>query len=161
MHPFSKILSAVLYQKLRPLGFRLKHLTFISDESDVFSLINLQSSSKTTKDVLVVTLNLGVYSKTIAEMLGEPKKEPDIWDCHWRRRIGHLLPKSTDMWWEIHNQSEAESTASEFASLLELYGIQALEEVSSTNMLLESWRHHISPGLMDVQRDRYLALFEE
>lgn len=146
---------------LKPIGYRKRGNTFLAERNDVLLLVQLQKSHKTTRDTLIATLNLGVFSPALSQKLGLVDERPTIPDCHWRQRIGDLLPEQSDKWWEIHSEEEAIAAGNEIAGLLERYGIPALEEVSSSAKLRTLWLSGQSPGLTEHQCQRYLGALDE
>ena len=97
---FKTIVLAQLHAVLKPEGFRKKQSTFSSETDHSVLFIQLQSSSKTTKDSLVITVNLGIFSKRVAVIVGNTR-EPNILEAHWQDRIGHFMQEGMDKWWEI------------------------------------------------------------
>ena len=156
-------MANALLKSLQPFlasrGFRRKGQTFISEREDVFLLVNLQRSTTSTKDARIVTLNLGVYSKSLAAKTHEALPM-SIWTCHWRQRIGHLLPERRDQWWKILQDGDMSQTAAELRDALERYGLNALEDVASTERLRALWQEGRSPGLTLKQRLDFLALLD-
>ncbi len=106
-------------------------------------------------------MNLGVFSRIVAGKLGINTSEPTIPDCHWRERIGFLIPDRFDKWWEVNDEHQAQQVGAEIVALLDSVGIPALEAVASTRNLRMLWASGRSPGLTDVQRQRYLDRLEE
>ena len=67
---YKRTILTQLHTLLKPMGFRKKGQYFSMDKNDTVLFVQLQSSSKSTKDRLVVTINLGIFSRTVAERLG-------------------------------------------------------------------------------------------
>ncbi|MBI3313387.1 MAG: DUF4304 domain-containing protein [Candidatus Omnitrophica bacterium] len=154
---FMKLIAEKNHELLKPIGFHKKGLNFLCDRADdVVLVIQLQSSSKTTKNFLVMTLNLGVFSKILSKKLGAEIKKPTIPDCHWRERIGNLSEYRSDKWWEVKNELEAYAVADEIVKLIKKHGLPALEAVDSTEKLKELWEGGFSPGLHKSERQHYL-----
>lgn len=158
---FTKMIIKAIQTHLAPLGFKKKHTSFLLDKEDVLIIVNFQKSGKSTQDILIGTVNLGVVSKPIAERMDQIPANIPIWDAHWRQRLGHLIPEHTDKWWEVHDAEQAIQAGDEIISLLMIYGLPAIELVSSTSKLRELWQTGQSPGLTAGQRDQFLAVLTE
>jgi hypothetical protein len=153
-----RIIANRLADALRPLGFVEKGKgTLMRYRDDIVQVINLQKGKQTTKDKVVVTVNLGAYSIPLGQELGSPAPD-DIWDCHWRERLGFLLADKTDKWWDIHNLAEADSFAADLSEMISKSALPLFERLDSTSNLVCLWQQGASPGLTKVERDRYLEL---
>lgn len=106
-----------MHALLRPMGFRKNHQCFSLEAGDTVLFIQMQSSMSSTKNVPIVTINLGIFSQTVAINEGNTRA-PNILDSHWRARIGRFMPDGRDKWWTIHNQNEADRCGAEISSIL-------------------------------------------
>jgi hypothetical protein len=89
---------------LRTAGFRKSARTFRRDLSSRTQVINVQGSQWNSPDDAQVTINLGVYYPEMASLLDWrllAKAGPLESDCQARQRIGFLLPKAQDHWWQL------------------------------------------------------------
>jgi hypothetical protein len=152
LNPFAAPIAELL--KIR--GFKKKGLRFVADPGDALLIIQLQSSSSSTGSQKILTVNLGVYSKTLAAKLGEQKSSPTVWDCHWQERLGYLMKDPTDKWWTMSSEAEAQAAGQEAAGLLRDAGIPLLESLNSTERLRALWQRGESPGITPFTRDQYL-----
>ena len=59
------------HEVLKTVGFCKNGSTFSSENKDVVQFVQLQSSSKTTSAKLVTTMNLGIFSRTVAAGVGK------------------------------------------------------------------------------------------
>ena len=157
---YKQIILAQLHAVLKPRGFRKKQTLFSAERGDAVLFVQLQSSQKSTKDVLIATVNLGIFSRTIAERVGNTH-DPNIRESHWRKRIGMFLPESSDKWWEIHSENEANSCATEITSLLTQSVLPEMETLASTENLKSLWREGKSPGIGENQRRQYLQVLDD
>ena len=156
----SSILETISYS-LKPAGFRRSGTTFSVERNDVVWIVQVQKSQKTTSELLVVTVNLGVFSRVLAARLGQHYKKPSIWECHWQQRLGFLTPAREDQWWKIRTIEEAQSIGNELSGYITTYGLPILETLSSTAELRRLWETGRSPGLTEAQRQRYLKAVNE
>ena len=147
-----KRLLDVVEHELVSLGFRRSGRSFFRDDGEVILIVNFQKGQKSTKDLLVVAVNLGAFSKR----LGGDVKAPDPFDGQWRRRLGTVSPPR-EKWWEASDISGADRTAAEVLELLRSHGLPALEDVSTDRKLRLLWESGRSPGLTDGQRLLCLA----
>ena len=122
--------------------------------------VQLQSSIKTTKDSLIVTVNLGIFSKRVAVIVGNTRK-PNILEAHWQVRIGHFMHEGVDKWWEIHNGGEADSVGREISTILSTEVLPKMKSLASTRSLKSLWESGISPGLTDFERKQYLQALQK
>ena len=123
---------------------------------DVVQVIEPQKSKDSTSSQTILTVNLGVFSTTLAERLGKPLTTPDVWDAHWRRRLGFLGPDKADRWWQIANNKDFEAVAREVLRLVVKYAVPVFDEYSSTSKLQALWESGQCPGMTEAQRIRYL-----
>ena len=155
-----KILTSML-SVLYPFGYSKQRALFVKQLSDdVVQMIQLQKSQASTKEHLRVTVNVGVLSLPLAKRLGYHEQKPQIPLCHWRVRLGHLMPMKQDRWWEVKESSDAEEVGREIADLLTNYAIPSVEEVNTTEKLRSLWESDRCPGLTDFQRIEYLTLLQ-
>jgi len=159
---FVKIILQHLQAVLKPHGFQKRGRTFVADGEGVTLLVNLQSSTSSTEDELLATINLAVHLPRLAERTGAGKEtlSKSVWDSHWSRRIGHLMEHQQDYWWRISDDEQAERAGNHMANILRRDGLPALLEVAAIDKLKTLWEQGQSPGLTERQRDRYLELLK-
>ena len=157
---FRKTVLSRLQVTLKPLGFRKNGSTFSAETNDVVLFVQMQSSSKTTSIKLVATVNLGVFSRTIATRVGNTR-EPNILDAQWSSRIGSFLPKPHDKWWEITSEAEAIEVGEEIAEVLQEAALPQFATISSTEDLKRLWETGRSPGLTESQRQQFLRALND
>ena len=154
------IILAQLHALLKPRGFRKKQALFSAERGDIVLFVQLQSSRQSTKDLLIATVNLGIFSQTIAERVGNTH-DPNIHQSHWRKRIGMFFPAGSDKYWEIHSESEANSCATEITSILTQNVLPEMESFASTENLKLLWGEGKSPGIGENQRRQYLQILDD
>lgn len=152
---YKQTILSQLQTLLKPMGFRKKDQCFSMGAGDTVLFIRLQSSKRSTKDVLITTINLGIFSLVVAASEGNTRA-PNILDAHWRQRIGLFIAGGLDKWWEIHNQSEADSCGAEITSILIDRALPQMRSLASQDALRSLWEEGKSPGLTDYQRKQYL-----
>jgi hypothetical protein len=91
---------------LKTHGFTKKGDTFYFLSEGNWGLVSFQKSKGSSKGAVKFTINLGVQSTTLTQVLGSNNSDkPSIEDCHWKKRIGFLLPQKQDYWWVIEENS--------------------------------------------------------
>lgn len=154
---YKRTILTQLHTLLKPMGFRKKGQYFSMDKNDTVLFVQLQSSSKSTKDRLVVTINLGIFSRTVAERLGDTH-EPNIVDAHWRERIGRFMPAGTDKWWDIQSQRDADLCAAEITSIVRDKALPQMLSLAATEKLKAYWEQGNSTSLTQHMRQEYLKV---
>jgi len=157
---FTKMLLSEMRGLLKPLGYLKKGLIFEKDYSQIIHLIGLQKSRDSTALAIKVTVNLGVWLKSLTPIRAGRPDRPSVWDAHWRYRIGHLLPEKCDKWWWVTNDAEAQMTAKEICSALNKFALPKLGEIQTEDDLVSLWRNGICTGLTDLGIMKYLSTID-
>jgi hypothetical protein len=155
---YKKVIIDRLAPLLVSLGFERDGDTLVRREGNVLHLVNIQKGRESTKAFFVFTINLGVFSVPLGAKLGITGS-PDIWDCHWRQRLGFLLPEKDDIWWKVDSLEVASQTGEYISELIAKHAIPFFQRIDSTNTLISLWKQDISAGLTKGQIQKYLALF--
>jgi hypothetical protein len=136
------------------MGLDVPGIRSILIEGTSVGLIEFQSSDRSTKEKLIFTVNLGVYLRPIARFFhpAAVKDRPRIGDCHWRERLGYLLPERGDKWWNVESLQELDRSISEIHLGLTEYGLPQLLRYLDPAELRDEWLSGRSPGLTDTQR---------
>jgi hypothetical protein len=139
---------------LKECGYSRKGNTFYIRQLENWGLINFQKSRKSSASNVIFTINLGTCSKLLIEFFTPEKinEKPSVEDCHWRQRIGMLLPGHCDKWWSITNQTSTEQLIQEIQDCLRNKGIPEIERYMANEQLQSLWLSGQSPGLTDIQR---------
>ena len=149
---FSKLIKECLKPLLNESGFKGRGNTFISMKDDVWSLINFQKSRKSSATEIIFTVNVGIASPDLFNFYAKEVKQPTIEDCHYRQRIGFLLPQHNDKWWNINSDTDMDSLCEDLKKCLSEYVFIELEKYSSNSALRDLWLSDKCPGLTDTQR---------
>ena len=117
-----KELLKLIAPLLKGYGYSRRGQNFYVRRDGNWGLMNFQKSQSSTKDRVAFTVNLGVYSQVLARFYykwkeGSPPKESA---CHWRERVGFLLPENQDHWWVIDASTLLSSLVKEFEVILPL-----------------------------------------
>lgn len=149
---FTKLIKDCLKPLLIESGFKGRGNTFISKKAEVWSLINFQKSRKSSAAEVAFTVNLGIASSTLFNFYSKEVQQPTIEDCHYRQRIGFLLPSHNDKWWTINSGIDIDSLCEDLKKCLTEYAFIELEKYSSNSALRDLWLSDKCPGLTDTQR---------
>ena len=141
---------------LKEHKFKRSGLTFSLTRNDLIYYIQIQSSPASTATVYILTVNTGIVSTQLCELIGIDK--PGYLDSHWRKRIGFYLDQPTDKWWTIDNVVNAEVASNEISFLLEKRVLPNLFTYASTKDLENFWLDGNCEGLTLMQRTDYLKL---
>ncbi len=145
---------------LRNAGWSRAGKTLYIEKCNNWVLINFQKSQKSTSKNLLFTVNIGICSRRLAEFFTPEKVDvrPAVEDCHWRRRVGLLLPDHSDKWWSIDDRTPLGDLVEEIRSCLEQKAIPELERYACDKDMQLLWLSGHSPGLTDIQRLMYLSV---
>jgi len=144
--------------------------TWVSTAGSVFrraqqgnvAVLDFQKSTKTDKDSIVFTINLGVLCGHIMKTL-DPKRREDevrITDCHLRERIGFVVPEGRDIWWTITASTDEARYANQLTTAITQYVLPYLEKFLATENLHQLWKSGSCPGLTEYQRTHFLRILE-
>jgi hypothetical protein len=107
---------------LKGYGFSRRGQNFYIRRDGNWGVINFQKSQTGTQDKVKFTVNLGIYSQILAKFYYKWKEgtPPTESACHWRQRVGYLLPEKQDHWWVIDETTLLPSLIKEFEHILPL-----------------------------------------
>lgn len=142
---------AALRDSLKRRGYSKSGSTFRLRNPDTISIVSLQSSNSSSSSLVKVTVNLGVHIPALQDPQ-RTEKNRSISSCHWRQRIGSLMPEKNDVWWSIQTPEEASSVATAITRAVEQFGLPAVEQVSTVAALKQLWESGHGPGLTEVER---------
>lgn len=139
---------------LKEHGYSRKGNTFYIRKEGNWGLVNLQKSRKSSAPNEIFTINLGVCLQILVDFFAPEKidEKPQIEDCHWRQRIGFLLPGHNDKWWSVTNETSIEQLVPEIQDCLLNSGVPEIDKLIGNEGLQSLWLSGQSPGLTDVQR---------
>ncbi len=156
---FQEMLSRWIAPALREQGFSRRGSTFHLREEGNWGMINVQRSQTSTADQVSFTVNLGVASRRLMAFWQQPaEKRPSVWDCHWRERIGFLLPARQDRWWTIDADTPPHTVAQEVRDATVSLAVPEVRRNLSDEALRDLWLAGRSPGTTDIQRLLYLSV---
>ena len=89
---------------LKEKGYRKKGNTFFINPDKNYGIINFQKSQDSHRDEIKFTINFGVYSNLLGQIVDfdyDNSEVPDVWACQWLVRIGDFMLNQPDFWWQI------------------------------------------------------------
>lgn len=143
------------------VGFRFRRSgrIFRLAKDENVAVIDFQRSVKTTASRIVFTIHFGVWSRRVASFVSGnaiPTKV-DTADCHWRERVGFMMPQREDVWWSIESPADALAVTKEVQHALRQL-TPTLVALTDDHMLRDEWLADRSPGLTEIQRLSYLMI---
>ena len=143
---------------LREKGFRRTGNAFCCLKQGNWAVISFQRSTKSSAQSIAFTVNLGVASGSLLKFFGQPKdRAPVIDQCHWRQRLGFVLPETSDRWWYLDADQDAESVVSELSGAIVNFALPAIEDHLSDAALRAVWESGAAPGITETDRLSYLS----
>lgn len=161
---FKQLLREVA-SELRRHGFTRNGQRFYLQDDGNWGLISFQKSTRSTPLKLMFTVNLGVASARLLRFfpparfrVAEGKAKPLDPECHWRQRLGYVLPEKQDEWWSMTSGTDLDQLAGEIQGYLINLAVPQIQKHISDQALLELWLSGESPGLTQLQRLEYLSV---
>jgi hypothetical protein len=156
---YQQLLSRVA-STLKYNGYKKRNSNLYVQENENWGLINFQKSTKSTSKQIIFTVNLGIASARLLRFFSAkyPEKGPNIWDCHWQRRLGQLID-SEDMWWSIEFRTLIDELGENILKNIVSLAIPEIAKYLDDNELRDLWLSGYSPSLTEFQRLMYLSVF--
>ncbi len=109
---------------LRQDGFVEKGHTFYRALDHCILLVNIQGSQWNSPESARLTLNLAVHFPEGTKKFGGrlPAALPKIHKVPMQARIGILMPKNQDHWWELSSSSDVDRVAAEILKAWQDFG---------------------------------------
>lgn len=154
--------AAVIKNYVEPVllqhGFRRRRNLFHAISERNFLLIEVQRSTRSRAGQLLITANLGIISRRVGEVMSpQVPLSPTFPTWHWRQRIGFLTPEKRDLWWSIECEDDLVVAGSEFASVIENFGVPALFDAATDEALRDLWLKGKAQGISELQRLLFLS----
>jgi hypothetical protein len=126
--PSASLIGTCIERHLGPIlrqeGFVKKGRTFYRALEHCILLVNIQGSQWNSVDSARFTLNLAAHFPEGKEKIGGrlPAKLPTINKVPMQARIGVLMPKNQDHWWELSSASEVDRVSGEVLKAWQDFG---------------------------------------
>ncbi len=139
--------------KIKPFGYKRTHSSFTLQEDGNWGIINFQKSTESNSETILFTINLGVASSRLLRFFATKYTQngPNIWDCHWGVRLGHLL-QGKDIWWTIETKTSIEILGEKLWTDLQDKCIPEIARYIHDPDLRDLWLSGSSPSLTEFQR---------
>lgn len=139
---------------IKSYGFVRKGNTFYLSRSGNWAILNFQKSKTQTHGQISFTINIGILSSKVREFLANdttPFPRLDLDDCHWKKRIGHMLPQKQDYWWNIGPDTSLEKVREEIVNIINTIVLPEINDNISDEALERNWLSGNSEGLTDME----------
>lgn len=142
---------------LKEKGFRRTGKVFHWLNLENWAVISFQRSTKGSAQLIAFTVNLGVASGSLLRFFGNPARVPTIDQCHWRQRLGFVMPEASDRWWRLSTDHDSERLVDELSEALVKFAIPAIEVHLQDTALRTVWESGVAPGITETDRQKYLS----
>lgn len=154
-----KLLLKDITSMLKEQDFKKVGSYYYYQQDNNIGILSVQKSLNSSSSKIKFTINVGVFCTSIYRFIHyEDKKNPTIDNCHWKTRIGLLMPENEDKWWIIENDSDTELLRKELFHMMNFYVIPAIKNHITDNQLEKYWLDGKSDGLTEYQRYVYLTI---
>jgi hypothetical protein len=142
-------------------GFRKKGYNFVKYGEHTTWLVHVQRSDRSTPDVLVFTINLGIVLNRLAKVLELDVKKCSVWEAQWRVRIGRIIDVKDDIWWEVRDEDTLKQNCENLEVLFPKYVLPWFEKWGTENAIRDGWANGKAAGLSNYEIKRYLEILSE
>lgn len=158
MDIFKNIISE-LSPMLKPIGFNKKGNNFYLGLGKNFGIVNFQKSRDSTKELVVFTINFGVYSNSVGQLIDgyNDLARPEVEQCQWRARVGAFMLGSPDYWWKVKMSDNLNSTTSSVMEAVQSIIVPEINKRLSDEGLISCWMNEGYAGTTEIGRFRYLT----
>lgn len=159
----SKHLKVCLAQRLAPSGYVGAGDIVWRKVRGTVVVVEVQKDRKySTKEEARFTVNVGISVDALRDVVAaegglSSSEVPPPEKCHWRQRLGHLLPAQSDVWWSVRDEQTAQSACDEIAAGLIDIALPKVEAMASSEALARSWQEGRGQGLTEYERRVNLA----
>lgn len=157
MDIFKELITA-LSPMLKKMGLNKKGNSFYLEVDKNYGVINFQKSRDSTKEVVLFTINFGVYSNTLGQL--QPcynKSKPEVEQCHWQSRIGYFMPGSPDYWWRINISNDLDDIIANVVEVVQRIIMPEINKRLSDDGLIYCWMNESYAGTTEICRFKYLT----
>ena len=121
---FARLMAETVAPPFKRAGFKKQGLNFRLQTSMSWMVFNIQKSQWNDAEDISFTGNLGVrfhevhrlHLLEVGDLPDGPAAESN---CHWRARLGDLMPEPHDHWWRVIDDRTADRAARELVPLLD------------------------------------------
>ena len=142
--------------RLHPFGFTRWGLVMRLMAEGNAAIVSFQKSIYADADQLEFTINLSIVCGRLWTQEARPLSLAREVDGHLQERIGFLLDEPDDVWWSIEPGTDGDRLADEVSDLVATSAVPYLRQYLTTEALIELWASGESPGMTNIQRERFL-----
>ncbi|MBV4359032.1 DUF4304 domain-containing protein [Pinibacter aurantiacus] len=151
---------------IKELSPFLKQFDFVKKGNDFYKvadknygIINFQKGRDSTEDVLKFTINFGVYSNVLGELVNgfHNLNKPEIGQCQWEARIGSFMSGSPDFWWSVNTADNLDKVVSDVSTDVQNIIVPELNRRLSDDGLINSWINDHYAGTTEIGKFKYLT----
>lgn len=153
------MVKACLTRFLASNGFSVKNYVAWRPINDTVLLIEIQKDKKhNSEDVIRFTVNIGISIDALRKFEAIPEVlPPTLAKCHWRQRLGRLMPQEADLWWSVADNEDATLVCEQILKGLSDFALPKIKSIASSEVLMKFWEEDIGQGLTEYERRVYLA----
>lgn len=148
-----KRMKACLFKRLSIFGFVPQGRMLWRKFNDCLVVIEIQKDSKyKSKEEVRFTINVAISIDPLRDFAAaedgfSSSDIPTPEKCHWRERLGYLLPARADVWWSVSNMETADSVCIEIAEALIKVALPQVELLASSSAMVQCWKDGGGRGL--------------
>ncbi len=144
---------------LKRIDFVKKGNNFYKVSDKNYGVINFQKSKNSTKEVLIFTINFGVYSNVLGQLLygHNDLTQPEVAQCQWWARVGYFMPGSPDYWWNVNISDNLNNVISNVMEAVQSIIVPELDKRLSDEGLINCWINESYAGATEIGRFEYLT----
>lgn len=144
---------------LKGIGFTKKGNNFYLQSNKNYGIVNLQKSRNSTKEDVIFTINFGVYSNVLGQLLYgyNDLSKPEVEECQWESRVGDFMPDSPDYWWSVNMSDNFNDVVSNVMGKVQSIVVPELNKRLSDEGLINCWMNESYAGTTEIGRFKYLT----
>lgn len=145
-----KFFKNCLFGRLASIGFRSGSNIAWRRHKDTVVVVEIQKDRKVgLGGESRFTINVGISINLLRpanSVVPPPEK------CHWRQRLGRMLPQQADTWWVVGDIQTAQLLCDEIGDGLLRIALPKVDEMASSDALLHAWHQDQGQGLTEYER---------
>lgn len=155
-----KSFKRCLAKRLVPAGFVGNGDVLTLKVPEAVIMFELQQDLKnSSKELVRFTVNAGISLDALRGFSEGQFLEPgfSVDQCHWRSRLGKLMDSSSDVWWTINGDDEAEARCDEIVVAIRDIAFPHIQSLAVAETFVQLWKSGKGQGLTEYERRINLA----